>query len=74
MSGVEVIMKLTPKQAGKLYMEHEQLKELVAEMQACVDMADKFYSEVLPQAGKMVFQDYATLNELGVALSKLKSK
>jgi len=67
-------MKMTPKQAGKLYMEHEKLKAEVAEMQSCIDMADRFYSEVLPQAGKLVFQDYAMLNELGIALNKLKSK
>jgi hypothetical protein len=50
-----------------------EMEQAIRNMQACIDMADKFFSEVLPQASKLVFQDYAMLNELGIALTKLKS-
>lgn len=35
-------------------------------------LANDFYEEVLPQAGRLVFQDYAAVNELGMLLGEFK--
>lgn len=37
MSGVEVSIKLSPKQAGKLYMQSEQQKEEIARLRAALE-------------------------------------
>lgn len=42
-------------------------------MQECIDKANAFFNDVMPQIGKLCIQDYQNLNELGVALSQLKS-
>ena len=44
------------------------------QMQECINRAETFYVEVLPQAGNLVIQDFENLNLLGMLLSQLKSK
>lgn len=39
---------------------------------ACAQRMDKFLKDVLPQVGKLCINDYQNLNELGIAVSKLK--
>lgn len=51
-------------------MESPDLKE----MQEFIDRANMFFEDVMPQIGGLCIQDYGNLNELGILLSKLKSK
>lgn len=43
------------------------LKKLIA-------LSNQFYTEVLPQAGKLVLQDFEMVNELGLLLNKLSKE
>lgn len=36
-------------------------------------LANEFYGDVMPQIGNLVIQDFAALNELGIALSEHES-
>ena len=36
------------------------------------ELAHKFYEEVLPQSGQLVFQNYSNINELGELLGQYK--
>jgi hypothetical protein len=39
-----------------------------------IQLSDAFLNEVLPQAGKLCFQDYGAINELANLLTKLKQQ
>ncbi len=46
---------------------------VIKEMQKTIDMAYKFYSDVMPQIGGLCIQDYDNLNQLGILLDRLKT-
>jgi len=55
-------------------MTKKELISLLNDMQKCVDLAAEFYDDVMPQAGKLVFQNYAHVNELGIMAHRLQRK
>jgi len=49
-------------------------EDAALEAQACIDMAAKFYDEIMPQIGQLCIKDYNNMNDLGILLSSLKTK
>lgn len=49
-------------------------KEDTEEVQKLIDKANIFFEDVLTQIGIITLQDYANLNELGILLTKYKTK
>lgn len=47
--------------------------ERYEKMQDCINRADKFVTDVLPQIGGICLQDYASLNEMCMLLTELKT-
>lgn len=47
---------------------------MTKEEQECIDRANIFFEDVLPQAGKLCIQDFENVNLLGILLSKLKTR
>ena len=42
--------------------------------QECIDRADVFIQDILPQLGPICLQDYGNLNQLCILLRELKSE
>ena len=57
-----------PEKHDKLLTEIESLERQLAEAQKCIQLLTKVVTDVLPQMGKIVLQDYAALND-GLMLS-----
>ena len=56
--------------------EINPMKELIErnnKMQECINKADKFVNDVMPQIGRICLQDYANLNEMCMLLTELKT-
>jgi len=53
-------------------MTKPELLFILNEMQRCIDLSAEFYNDVMPQAGKLVFQNYAHVNELGIMAHRLQ--
>lgn len=45
-----------------------------AEEQECIDRADVFFNDVMKHIGNIALQDYQNMNELGILLTKLRTK
>ena len=45
-----------------------------AELKECIRLARIFFNDVIPQIGGFTIQDYAALNQLGIALEKFKEE
>ena len=57
---------------GAEQVEIERLGNQVRELEKIANWADVIIEEMMPQAGKLVFQDYGVLNQLCMALSAYK--
>lgn len=56
-----------------LNVNSDRVDEL-AELRKLADCADKFFNDVMPQIGGLTIQDFANLNELGMALTAHKQR
>lgn len=50
----------------------EELQKIINEQRECIQRMDAFLKDVMPQIGRLCVQDYQNLNELCIAVSKLK--
>jgi len=54
---------------GRKFYREDKIEEL----ETALKRAQAFYNDIMPQIGKLSLQDYANVNELGMALDDLIS-